>query len=249
MNTYWVTGQSQIPSTPAEDLPVAIPTRPVHQAAVAPIMQQVASPRPLSACSQVESPGPKPHEWPQAKQQLRKYSTSSVIAIDHSVPPGGKSRRNTEPHPPQPLILGQSSAKTRRKTEPKAPAHMVFSQFSSDTKLCQQQNRPSRQPLHVPEQQLLEEMIPRADLITPPLIECEGNAASLRQSVRISPLLCQEIGQLAAQAEKSAQYFEENAQQARELAKWASRIVHEIKIAGQLPMGSVLEGTPVDPIP
>ena len=76
---------------------------------------------------------------------------------------------------------------------------------------------------------------------TPPLI---GHA-----SQSVSPLICQEIEQLAAQVEKSAQYFEENAQQVRQLAEWANRIVREIKIAEQLPMPKVLEGTPVDPIP
>ena len=262
MSTYWVTGKADAP-VPS---PLPIPTKPVRRAAVLPIMQEVA-PKATSTPSHFSrspSLGPKPDEWPQAKQQLQKFSTLSPV--DHSVPPGGavrRNRRNTLPKPPDPakLIPQTPLTKTRRHTEPGSPAQVFLigqqslqllrsnsssSLAQKDSKFWQQsQSLCNSPPLYLSqkESEPLQETPPRCLLMGQDLNTADLNlkdvctAASIRMcpSPNPSSVACQEMEQFAMQAVKSAHHLEENARQAKQLAEWANNILHHLKTGAPVP--------------
>ena len=127
MNTFWVTSKTNATTV---ELPPSPVKPPAPSKLVQPLVQQPhlqtdlikADPIPPTSLNM-----PKPDEWPQAKQQLQKFFTTSQNAIDYSVPQGGavKVRRNTTPRPPpelQPWSADQTvpseRVQARRNTDP-----------------------------------------------------------------------------------------------------------------------------------
>lgn len=110
MSTFWVNGKGSGPSKFLDHTP-SPHTSPVKRATpLAPMKDVQSSPmlcRPLS---------PKPNEWPQAEQQLRKFSADM---FDHSVPPG---RRNTMAAPLFQLPGVTGSGERRNTVVPTLPS-------------------------------------------------------------------------------------------------------------------------------
>ncbi len=234
MRTFWVTGDGS--SNGEEGIPPvdAVPTPPT----ASPPIQRVSSffNRPSSAvnCRQrhasaplgnspTASPlsrrhslahahmnSPKPNQWPQADQQLRRFNSDSV-SIDSNTRPGrrtsssGRIGREVErfQHQQTASIIKAQDSLNKRQLERKISLERAetFRSISSSSSL--------------------KLALPHTGQIMPPIEFSVGMGPEDALS---------EMEAFAAQAE-------ENAQQARLLADWATSIVNQIKKE---------EGTPVD---
>lgn len=277
MNTFWVTGKVSSGESAVEGsnhTPTASPARPVRKAAVVPIMQRPPTPKAITPRPRAESlnptsshlplsralsPGPKPDKWPQAEQQLLKFSTLTSNAVDHSVPPGGRHRRNTAPAAPaiSQLIAQRSPKRLHRKIEqlpPPLPLTHVDSKLWHQNQLmtqpilnleqvCQMMPTRSAETLEGGAPILGGQVEPESsqqemEYPTEPANGClvlpnmsEMNLMHMRGSISIpmSPVPVSRSTAVLQEMEQFAAHAHESARQAKQLADWASSLVLQLK--------------------
>lgn len=250
MSTFWVTGKDASPAVlpnprPVPDLPIPHVSAPADRFFSPPPPSLQEGRLSLPPTSSFRPTSPKPDEWPQAQQQLERFSPE---VFDQSVPLGcvARARRNTAPSPsyvsPAVLDIGKAPRRLHDVNRTPLPLSEVSATLQKQGQLLRRQtsqNMDLQRPANPPELRACPHFGEQDTLGSEP------NLMTLRGSISIPPLSIPPLfgsGDPVHEMEAYALQVEENAKQARQLADWASSIVQRLKSRGITGNGGVVTG-------